>query len=294
MKPILEQAPPKSLAIMSQLGGTIYLVDRTEMTHGKKEDLLERDRFGYSVALRMAWFVTKLSCSVTLFETLSEEVRSVTIQFLAVFNELASDNLSVPETRGLWVPLSSNMDSELVDFIAQARALVASWLHNATAGQAFISQAQKALMARAKGSSPEAYYCARAYATISVETREMYSPRPASNDEAPSTIINRGQDFFSEATLLIGCTNTETIGTIRNKLIAGLTTLDFLEHSDEGTPTPGCSLMFLIDAFRSSSASTAELYFRGTRDLSDGTTAATCCVLHQARHQAISNAVTVS
>ena len=294
MKPFLERAPPKSLAIVSQLGGTIYLVDRTEMTIGSEEDLLKRDRDGYSVALRMAWFVTKLSRSVAVFETLSEEVRSVTILFLAVFNELASDNLSVPGPRGLWLPSSSSIDDELVDFIAQARALVTSWSRSATAGQAFISQAQKALLARAKGSSPEAYYCARAYATISEERHEIHRSRPSSDDEAPFTIANRGQDVISETAFLIGCTNSETIGTICNKLVADLTTLDFQEHSDEGMPSSGSSLTFLIDAFRSSSASTSELYSRGTSDLSGWTTTAAYCVLYQAHHQATSNGVVVS
>ena len=294
MKPFLQRAPPKSLAIMNQLGGTIYLVDRTETTIDSEEDLLKPDRDGYTVALRMAWFVTELSRSSKVFETLSEEVRSVTLQFLAIFNELASDNLSVPEPRGLWLPSSSSIGNELVDFIAQARALVTSWSHNATAGQKFILQAQKALLARAKGSSPEAYYCARAYATISADRHEIYRPRPASDDEAPFTIVSRGQDAISETAFLIGCTDTEIIGTICNKLIADLTTLDFQEHSDEGMPTSGSSLTFLIDPFRSSSTSTSELYSRRTRGLSDWTTTAASCVLYQAHHHATSNAVVVS
>ena len=236
MEPFLAQAPTTTLAITNLLGGAIYLVDQPQLNVDTTWLTIERDLDGFSSALRMAWFVTKLIRSIPLFEELPEDLRSVTIRFLAIFSQLASDNLSVPQMNGLWIFTESGIEPEMVDLVADVQKLIASWLHDPSAVTGFVFLAQQTLLEQSTGRSPAAYHHARAYAAMSLEMKELHSVTPSSIDEDRIKRVNKSPNIIAEIAFLFGVRNSKNIVAICNKLIADLTAVNFPDREAEGMP----------------------------------------------------------
>ena len=235
LKPFIEVAPEVSLAITTLLGGAIYMIDRSLNSHGKGNRIVSRDIDGYSPALRMAWYTTKLINRTDMFSSLPEDHQSVICQNMAVFVQLVSDALSVPGIQSLWEQHGSDIEIEIVDFVAEAQGLLANWLHRLSGSQqGIVSIVLDRLLIGSEGTSSTAYYNGRAYAEISAEIMELTGHTNVAKHEERLRGVRNTSDVIAAAAFLAGAPDSKGLLRLCNEYLANLTGLEIRDNVEDG------------------------------------------------------------
>ena len=245
-----------SLAITNLLGGAVYLVEQLPESRNTSEATISYDSDGYSPALRMAWYTTKLIKATDVFSHVTMHYRCVICRYLALFVQVASDNLSIPGPVSLWEHQGLDVEADVVDMIAEAQNLLASWLRNsATLGESYVSDAISLLLGNSRGTSATSYYSGRASAALSAEYRELHGGITSSEDEIRLKTLPETSEAISGAALLAGVADSEGLLRLCNQLIANLTGLPLYDNLQDGMCSmrfPDLSLLKRLKAFDSS------------------------------------------
>ncbi|KAI9847626.1 MAG: hypothetical protein M1837_002200 [Sclerophora amabilis] len=250
--PFLKIVPNPALAMTDRLGGAVYLVSAETGISPSPE--ISRDQNGFSTALRMAMFTSKLLKSRQLFESIELDEKVLLMKNLRLTLSLTNDNLGLAGANNLWNLYSEGTEAEIMDFVSDAQELTKSWLRtqDASPDEAlydFINAVQSEFERSSFGSSAPALYHARALAAVSEEYFELVGwqkSKPASLSEVLNN-ARKGGNIFHVIALLVGykepLSNTDDSNRLLNELVSELTFLD-----DRGAANDGLWQLVLLNA----------------------------------------------
>lgn len=233
LKPFISRPPDASLAITNSFGGSLYMISPTPPTAAKQE--IPRDGDGHSAALRMAQYTTHILQSKGILDSATQEQKSGVCKYMALFLQLASDNISVPGCMPLWDSSDPEIESEILDFVAEAQSLLVGWLHGrAPLMSESISEVQKQLLDDSRGLTAESYYSGRAYSAITAEIAELRGSSAHTSDADLVKGFRRSDDAFVVAAYLTSASESEELFRLCNYLLTDLTGHDFGKNLAEG------------------------------------------------------------
>ena len=246
LTPFTSRVPDSSLAITNAFGGLLSIISSTSSDSGTHT--IYRDADGNSAALRMAQYTTQIIQSTNILDSASQEKKAIVCKYMAVFLQLASDNLSVPGSIPLWMSADADIEAELVDFVTEAQTLLGGWLHSrdsSTSG--FIAEVQKQLLDDSYGHTASSYYSGRAFSALTAEAAELHGPSAHVNDAELIKGFRKSNDVFVAAAYLTSASESDELFRLCNYLLTDLTEHDFHKNLAEGTfnlvrPLGACGL----------------------------------------------------
>lgn len=231
LHPFITRSPNASLAITNSFGGAVYLIS-PDLSHGTQE--IPRDTDGYSSAFRMAHYTIKLMNITGVFDSSTTERKTNTCKNIALFIQLAGDDLSVPGVVPLWDITDLDLESEITDLIAEAQALLALWLHIGPL-PTFVSETETQLLQDSSGLSAASYYSARAYSAMAIEITEIHGVRGIEDEETKRLreLRRSPQEIFIAAAKFTSICESKELLRLCNGLLADFTGQD-LRKATEG------------------------------------------------------------
>ncbi len=113
LAPFLQKLPSLELGVLRPFGGAIFLVRDHNYEYPSN---IPRDTMGYSVALRMALYATRLLCLRDVTQIVPKEQEVQYLYFLALTYELVNDQIDLREENMLF---ASNQDPGSMDEIRE-------------------------------------------------------------------------------------------------------------------------------------------------------------------------------
>lgn len=176
--------PDPALAISHPLGGAMNLIDGDSLQLSESNALsIPRDGQGLSVPMRMLSYTTKLLKETGIeLVNLDSALSPAILELMLLTLQLANDNLSIRMSNGIWAGSVIEIESDIVETVSQAQALVAAALSKAAAwwdqtdesNYAFVRKANMSLFNKATNTSVESYYCALAACVVVSELAELH------------------------------------------------------------------------------------------------------------------------
>ena len=183
----------------------------------------------------MAQYTTKMIRNTDIFSEASRERKATVCKYMAVFLQLASDNLSVPGSMPLWESTDPDTESEIVEFVTEAQGLLGDWLHSrGSSTSEFLAEVQEQLLDDSYGLTASSYYSGRAFSTLTAETAELHGPSAHVNDADLIRGFRRSNDAFVAAAYLTSASESEELFRLCNYLLTDLTQHDFRRSLAEG------------------------------------------------------------
>lgn len=227
--------PNLSLAITNFLGGAINLIEQSPASEDTKGNM-ERDMDGYSPALRIIWYITKLIKATDIFGFVTEKQQAMLWKHMSLFLQLAGDNISVPGSNDLWNRYDSDMEAEILELTTEVQSLLALWLQDKSQEKSSLSAiTQSQLSEESQGLSPASYYSARAYSAISSDLQELRGHTARDGEAERLRSIRKSEEVFLAAALLSSASDSKALLRLCNELISDLTGSNSYENADEGT-----------------------------------------------------------
>ena len=183
----------------------------------------------------MAQYTTKMIKSTDISNKASRERKATVCKYIAIFLQLASDNLSVPRSMPLWESADPDIEPEIVEFVTEAQGLLGDWLHSrGSSTSEFLAKVQEQLLDDSYGLTASSYYSGRAYSTLTAETAELHGPSAHVNDADLIRGFRRSNDAFVAAAYLTSASESEELFRLCNYLLTDLTEHDFSKSLAEG------------------------------------------------------------
>ena len=249
LAPFISRTPDPSLAITNAFGGSLSVITPTSSDTINQK--ICRDVNGNSAALRMAQYTIQIIKNTNIFESATRERKATVCRYMAIFLQLASDNLSVPGSMPLWQSADLDIESEIVDLVTEAQGLLGGFLHSGDSSTSeFIAEVQKQLLDNAYGLKASSYYSGRAFSALTSEIAELHSPSAQTNDADLIKGFQRSNDVFVAAAYLTSASESVELFRLCNYLLTDLTEHDFRKNLPEGMSNScqaaGCSWLTVI------------------------------------------------
>jgi hypothetical protein len=231
------EPPAPSLALMSTLGGAVHLV---QVPDDEFRPHVQYDTEGFSQALRIAMFVSKLLTETEMIEELGKS-KATTLACLQLSVLVAEDSVSVVGSNGLWREQTA-MESEaaILDFISEANAILATYSEELlprpetdprSEDSRFFSALEN-LRANQQVTSPISYYVAACVARLYSNLFELHG-FSTSQAQACEAIIKKQRSENRQLNLvsyIVGFQQplwgTPTLARVSNEVVAYLTDAD--------------------------------------------------------------------
>lgn len=225
LSPLLDIMPPASLALTNQLGGAIYLLHGAEAanTIGR----VQRDRDGYTAALRVALYTVRLLKASTGFSALDNQQCADIYLMVLLTVQLVHDNLSLYGSNNLWLSRGTAVESEMLDFVSDAQRLLTTW--RSESRSSFLKIAHTAMFEASAGLGPKSFHNARAFSHSFSELNETFGPQASSpnNVESEFRTLRKSKDMLSFASFIVAhkiqLSPMPVFARVCNELVAGLT-----------------------------------------------------------------------
>lgn len=239
LTPFLQLQPPMAISLTTPLQGCTFLVDRERR---RSTGGLPRDTEGFSVALRLIIYVTRLLEKISLAQLLKEQLEAMYLYYPQAL-QIANDKLSIESANGLWVDSTEEIIQEMTEILATGQKLVRSWLLDKISGDedgntptlvsCWLSQ-----MSNIQGLSPQAFNLARTSTTIMSEACDLKgASRYLPAWDASLQAARSSPDVMKSAALLAVCRGTIATSALGkrlcNELVADATELEF-DDPNEG------------------------------------------------------------
>lgn len=226
----LNKAPDPTLAVMNPMGCAVRLVD-----NAKSNQTTMRDANGFSTALRMVWYTIAMLTTTSISAYATDGQMTTVLVSLAVFLQLSSDDIGVPNLSSLWSSSDPNLEQDVTDLVAATQKLVVSWLKPDPMPD-FVVNAQTTLLRDSNGSSAFSYYNGRAYTALTLELNELRGSHNLGPGSSQLKDIRRSPNTFNSLAILSTIQDHQVVTRVCNELIAELTgynihvQLDGLRH----------------------------------------------------------------
>lgn len=229
LEPFLAMMPAESLMITNPLGGALGLMD----SGLEANEVPTCDGNGCSVALRIAWFIATMNQTFQVFNGLSSAVQGSLLRFMALFIELATDGISIPQENGLWKRIEdTHFDEEVGDILAIIQSQMASWiLESSPERKILIEKTLAQLLAQSSRPDSASYYCARAYVSMANEYDEVHGPGHRESAVDLKT-LRKSLDTFVGVAILASTPESDEIRRICNELVSALTSTKDVQNGE--------------------------------------------------------------
>ena len=239
LAPFISRLPDPSLAITNAFGGSLSMISPSASDSAKMT--IARDGDGNSAALRLAQYTTQIVKNTEIFDRAPPDLKTTVCKYLALILQLASDNLSVPESMPLWNSADPDTEFEMVEFIAEAQSLLGGWSHSKDSSTSeFISEVQKQLLDDSRGLTASSYYSGRAFSALTAETTEFQGPPLHINHGDWIKEFRTSDAVFVAAAYLTSATESEELFRLCNHLLTDLTGHNFSTKPAEGMSNKSC------------------------------------------------------
>jgi E3 ubiquitin-protein ligase listerin len=234
LEPFLLNEPiDQSLAILNPLGGALHFVSATKTSGTVKPSFYDSD--GRSAPLRVAIFIVKLASKMDILQNAPDERLAEFFSAIAVFSQLAGDNLSLLPTKPVYDPTSGVNETEFVDSITEIQNFSARWFKEAAEkNAAWLPLALQELSDRSEGTASLAYYHARAYAANLLELKEIQKIPSSESDRITNSLSRsrKSPHIFSDFVALTSAPQSSDLLRLFNELVSDLTSW----KSSDGKP----------------------------------------------------------
>ncbi|KAK2870551.1 hypothetical protein FQN49_003105 [Arthroderma sp. PD_2] len=240
LKPFLEVSPKHSCSITSPLGGAVYILD--PLRSPEALHILQRDREKFSLAFRIAYYVTKILYSIDMEHIPLPSLETIFV-YLPLAIQLIDDELSVDGSTTILYLHTPEARATAGEIVSEARKLMNGWIKKSftteTSREAeqrsFVSFWKKSV-SKNEGSGPRAYRFAETFTRIVAE-RDALGPIPLADSALQAAIKSSGP---SNPFILIAAVagyrdsiiGTQTAGRLCNQLVADMTGLEDTDNTD--------------------------------------------------------------
>ncbi|ETN41039.1 uncharacterized protein HMPREF1541_02973 [Cyphellophora europaea CBS 101466] len=115
---------PASLAISSPLQGLIYMLEDGKAV---PDDSI-RDAEDFSMAFRLAVYITKLASTPSFVESVGEASPTALYQYFPIALQLVNEKLTLESANDIWINTTPEVIDEAADVLSQGNAIIQSWL----------------------------------------------------------------------------------------------------------------------------------------------------------------------
>ena len=228
----MARKPNISLAVTNSFGGALALI--SESPSDLAGQVIPRDGEGLSQVFRLSQYAGELIDQPNILVHATDEQQGICYKGLALFVQLAGDNLGIADSMPLWDASIPEIENEAVNVVAKAQALLGSWLQGRTPPSASIALVQDQLLTDSIGLTTKSYYSARAYSAITTELAESQVAEPSSEDSFGLKAVRNSTDVIAGATYLLAAQDSKELRRLCNELLADLTGHKFSENVEEG------------------------------------------------------------
>ncbi|KAK0636805.1 hypothetical protein B0T17DRAFT_483366 [Bombardia bombarda] len=178
----LQEVPNPSLSLTSSLGGAYLLV---KISPDAAEQSSQRDRQGRSIPARMAVYTSKLLSSGIQVSSLPQEFQVELLYLLYLTTELATDQMTVAISSGLWNRIADQeVLAEVDEFITRSRKSINSMVSGADdwressdlAGNTLVGRLIGIMLQQTRDFSPKALYSAKTLSDLLQGLVEAHGP----------------------------------------------------------------------------------------------------------------------
>jgi E3 ubiquitin-protein ligase listerin len=175
IEPFLDIPPKPSLAITDPLSGCVHLVERAGNTNLSLAMDLPRDSKGYSTAIRIASYTTRLLKVNDVFPFLDQNHQTAIFKSIVLIMQLANDNLGLAGANHLWTQYSPDVEEDILEFISDAHSIIVKLLQAGLGGLALQPHAQDGFWTSTalEATSSRSFYLARASSLVYSELVEL-------------------------------------------------------------------------------------------------------------------------
>lgn len=204
--PFLRLPPPPGLALITSLRGCAHLVDRSRP---KPTSGPARDMETFSVALRLALFVTKLFEIVSTSQLPDEQLQAL-YHYYPLVLQLADDKLNIEGANALWVHSNDEIIQEISEATSRGRRLVNSWTAVDQSGEESsenpsVVSLWAANLQNITDTSPHSFHVARATVTVLSEASESNVSRHQAVWDRLLAEVKKSPSVLQSAAALITC-----------------------------------------------------------------------------------------
>lgn len=205
---------------MEPFSGTIHLIEPAPL----ELRTVTRDLDGYSPLLRMAWYVTKLVSSSSIYDHTTDDQRTLLFHKLAITSRLVAQNLSIPGSIPVWDTKDPDIEYEIHRFVGSVHSLQSRWMRDFQASSnAFVNAAMDLLIEDCRMSLAPSYYFASAYVCTMTELTIKHGDLPYDDKTVLLDEMSTPVHFFAKAAILATSSNTKVLSKFCNKLVDDLT-----------------------------------------------------------------------
>ena len=232
--PLLNQAPDPALAVTNPLCSVMGLLD--SLTTTSLDDTsphIPRDADGFSSAIRLASYSTRLIRAADIKKYWSEDEMVLLYSKLELVQTLANDHLSIERPDTLWDTLRADTETHILDRVLEIQTICASWEQEKAQ---FVTVALQKFLDRCIGCSIASYYNARVYSAATSQLRELHGNVHIDSDELVSSIRESREtdSILHTMAILTSIERSKEMTKYANELLAHLTDLDFYENTTQG------------------------------------------------------------
>lgn len=221
----LQTAPDPSLALCNTLQGAVFLVRSNEKAN---RDVIELDREGLSPLIRTAMYCLALISQEEISNFLKTELLNKLNQFLAIVNQLISDEILLPSEPPLWKAASSGSVRDAAKVVESFQKDMANWLLplSDTNFELYKSLVHT-LFADSTGDSPTNYYNARAYSGLAATEWDEVGDGPLVVEEAHLGEIRRSTNVIQSTAYVSVKSESTAVLRVYNELMSDISGTDF-------------------------------------------------------------------
>ena len=174
-------------------------------------------------------YLRGLIVSRDILQNTDEEQKIAIFVNLSRVMQLAADYMSVPDSLPLWDSADKDIESGIVDSLAETQRLVASWLHSDPMAL-IVPSVLDELRKDFQGSSPFSYYSARAHQALSSDMMETYGHVVSAGQDRSKSSLGTN-DILARMSLFLS-SDSKDITRPCNELLSEMTTIKFQTQVD--------------------------------------------------------------
>lgn len=219
-----------SLSISSNLGGAQFLVHVESPAEPQPPS---RDRSGRSVPARMGVYMANLLEEQINVESFADKPLADIVTLLLVTSQIASDQLTLMEPGGFFGEMSPDNLLAIDNLVSSTRRWLnrlvidsPGWKSGESTSGRIVAELLEGLLVRARGTTPLAFYCAKAASEIIQELTERHGPPPDFGERLSSTLPPKDEPtaIFPAVALLHGVEQSldppQSLNTLCNRLVS--------------------------------------------------------------------------
>lgn len=219
--------------MLNTIGDSLYMIDAPSAK--VVGESVAQDADGFSSAVRMSWYTTKLIKATRILDLVDPEQQIEIYKNLALVTQLANDDLSISGAGQLWQQDEAEVEAEIIDFVVEIQGLLAVWLRDPrSSSSGLITKILDQLLEASHGLTILAYYSGRVYSTLAIELTELLGSSHISIDMERARDLRKSPNIFTSAAILTASTESKGLFRLSNELLADLTDYGFYEKTDEG------------------------------------------------------------